>query len=398
MNTSSHASLHAYYATQDVSVSHRNLQDDAALAAHCAWRQQFYTDKLHLSPGFFKGLRVGEFGCDTGENALVFARCGARLTLVEPNIRAHPVIQEYFTRFGLQDQLELLSSDALEDFTSDNPFDFINAEGFVGAITPHSRWLGAMDRLLHKDGLFLISYFERYGCFVEQITRVLIQLLARSTGIPHKEAAHCIMQHKWNRIAHSRPFDAWYMDAIQNPFAQAEHHIDAQQLLLDAGQHGFRLHISTPHYTDARHIGWYKQSLCSHAYSTRASEHIQRSRLGWILGQEWYLTASMSEVEHCNQQLQRMMHNLQMIMHSQGEVSLIHTQILALQDMLHMPHLGDDTTQQRTLNGIAELANALLYAQAGDIPKLQHWAAHEPWFTQQWGTPVHFAVFRRESS
>src|SRR3954465_4659831 len=123
-------SLHAYYTKQPVSVSFRNLKDEAELARHTAWRELFFTEKLGLPPAFFRGLRVGEFGPDTGENALSFAQWGAKLTLVEPNTASHAAILSYFERFGLTGQLLALSDAALENFKSATSLDFINAEGF----------------------------------------------------------------------------------------------------------------------------------------------------------------------------------------------------------------------------------------------------------------------------
>ena len=93
--------LYDYYKEAEVAPTFAGLTGEGDLDRYAAQRERLFTEILHLPPRLFADADVAEFGPDTGENALVFARWGAYLTLVEPNPRAWPAIRAYFRRFGL---------------------------------------------------------------------------------------------------------------------------------------------------------------------------------------------------------------------------------------------------------------------------------------------------------
>ena len=71
------------------------------------------TEKLFLPRRLFSNARLIEFGPDAGENSLVFALWGASCTLVEPNLKARPIIRGYFQQFGLSHGLVSLEAKEL---------------------------------------------------------------------------------------------------------------------------------------------------------------------------------------------------------------------------------------------------------------------------------------------
>src|ERR1700687_839187 len=116
--------LHDYYEQRDFKPTFAGLKSKDELDAYALRRQSIYRALLHLPPRIFEGSRLCEFGPDTGENALVFARWGARVTLVEPHASAWPEIRAYFARYGLDERLEDIVGETIESFESETRFDF----------------------------------------------------------------------------------------------------------------------------------------------------------------------------------------------------------------------------------------------------------------------------------
>jgi SAM-dependent methyltransferase len=394
-------SLHAYYAAQGVSVSYRNLQSDAELAAHAAWREALYSEMLGLPPAFFRGLHVGEFGPDTGENALCFARWGARLTLAEPNAKAHAVIRAYFNRFRLDSQLLALSDATLETIDAGVRFDFINAEGFVGSIRPPELWLAAVDRLLAPQGLFLVSYFERSGAWMEQVANALARVLAHRTGLELAAAAEAVVGAKWRRIAHTRPFAAWFMDVVENPFARRAYQFDAGELLSLAAERGFRLHSSVPQYRDPLWIGWYKKSLPAAELLGRARTFIRRSRMGHVLGHQCFWAGDEAALASIDRAIDESLRLLDLAIENPGsaDAAAISASIRSLVKALHRrgPGWMADRPLEGAVTGIEGLADSFAQLGKGNMEAAQKYATGDGWFLGTWGTPVHFAVFRRDA-
>ena len=90
-----------YYAGQEVQPTYADFRDDVALSKYEQLRKLVFA-RLALPAAIFQSASLLEFGPDTGENSLIFARWGAQLTLVEPNAKAHAYIRRYFAKFGLE--------------------------------------------------------------------------------------------------------------------------------------------------------------------------------------------------------------------------------------------------------------------------------------------------------
>ena len=132
--------LYEYYSTQNVRPTYADFGDDTELSKYAELRKSVF-HRLMLPPAVFAGKRLLEFGSDTGENSLVFAQWGARLTLVEPNAEAHPYIRKYFSKFGLDSRLDSVVAASLLEFSALHKFDAIDAEGFIYTIQPTSVWV-----------------------------------------------------------------------------------------------------------------------------------------------------------------------------------------------------------------------------------------------------------------
>jgi hypothetical protein len=244
--------------------------------AYASQRRDLFSDKLVLPPPGCSD--VLEFGPDSGENALVFAGWGGNMTLAEPNQHAHPKIQAFFARFGLTKRLRELVLADVEGFRSDRRFDIIDAEGFIYTVQPTENRLGIFRGLLNPDGYAVVSYYERYGGFSELALKAIHAAGKALTGRPALETARTLFEPKWNSIPHTRSFESWLMDVLENPFVRHRYFLDAAALCTAAHEQGFDIHSAWPAYRDSLDIYWHKKVLsgptsctASHAISIAAA-------------------------------------------------------------------------------------------------------------------------------
>ncbi len=96
--------LFQYYAHEQFLPTFGNFDSATKLAQYANARRTVFAEKLMLPLRTFDGADVLEFGPDTGENALVFAQWGAKLTLAEPNLRAHEQNSKLFRTLWVECQ------------------------------------------------------------------------------------------------------------------------------------------------------------------------------------------------------------------------------------------------------------------------------------------------------
>src|SRR5258708_955602 len=151
--------MYDYYGEQTVLPTYSNFLTPDDLAAHNQHRHDLFTDKLSLPSRMFRGADLIEFGPDSGENSLVFAQWGASCSLVEPNIKAHPIIKEYFSRYGISDKLVSLEASDIAAYAAQamlpKRYDFIDAEGFIYTVKPNPMCIDLFAPLL-KPHAFLL--------------------------------------------------------------------------------------------------------------------------------------------------------------------------------------------------------------------------------------------------
>ena len=124
-------SLLSYYQDNQIDPVPIPLKDNVAWQTHVSKRRNLYERHLGIPLSFLSGRSVLEFGCNSGENALVLAAAGANLTLMEPHIPAVERLQNLFSSFGLSERITELGHSSIEEFSSESKYDLVIAEGFV---------------------------------------------------------------------------------------------------------------------------------------------------------------------------------------------------------------------------------------------------------------------------
>lgn len=251
-----------YYRRREMDPVPLNLETAEALARHRAKRINLYDRHLGIPFGFLEGREVLEFGCNTGENALVLAEAGARVTLVEPNPAAHPRLQALFGRFGLADRLVAVVAADMAGFADERRYDLVIAEGFLNTLADRDAMLRKMVGLMKPRGLGIVSFDDRYGGLIELIKRLVHWRACALAGMadvfsPDSLAlARRLFGEDFAALDASRPFAAWWEDQLVNPFALALWSFAEILGVLEPA--GARLRRVSPVWTGAERMAWYK--------------------------------------------------------------------------------------------------------------------------------------------
>ncbi|HLY64874.1 MAG TPA: class I SAM-dependent methyltransferase [Chloroflexota bacterium] len=397
------AQLYRYYQQSELLPTFARLQNAEQLDAYEAQRAAVFEKRLHLPRRSFAGADLLEFGPDSGENALVFARWGASLTLAEPNPHCWEQIERYFQTFELSHRLLDVDHRDIESFDAALQFDFIDAEGFIYTVRPESIWMHQFARLLRPGGLFLVSYYEAAGALFELLHRALFARFKDLARMDSLAAAHQLFQPKWDSIPHTRAFDSWVMDVLENPFVRLRYFFNAAQLCRQLAGFGFELYSSWPRYEDGLSLQWHKQADRAETTLERNEQFIQASCLSHALGRKLFIGA-LTQPER-----QRVADTLRSLIES----------VDGLIDRFDAPAIGDclpkvdeliavvrdqrviaESENDRDAAAVAlnSLANTLRLVLAGAADGLVEHCRKDAAFLGTWGAPAHLAVFQKEAS
>ncbi|MGX1164868.1 hypothetical protein AB7M16_001134 [Bradyrhizobium sp. USDA 372] len=391
--------LFNYYERQDVLPTFGNFKSAAELDAYASQRRELFSDKLVLPPRLFRDAEVLEFGPDSGENALVFAGWGANMTLAEPNRHAHPKIEAYFAHFGLTERLRELALADVEGFRSERRYDIIDAEGFIYTVQPTENWLGVFHRLLNPDGFAIVSYYERYGGFFELALKAIHAAGKALSGHPALETARSLFEAKWNSIPHTRSFESWLMDVLENPFVRHRYFLDATALCTAAHAQGFDIHSAWPAYRDSLDVYWHKKVLSPDEKLRRAARHLDRSRLSFLGGRKLYLVGKADAAAAISASIETLVLDVDAMIDDPFGESLPRAvaNLASLREAIRTTDiLADDAsdieTIVATLDSFHRIFSAIGRRDASAVAALTQTDAA---FINTWGQPAHFLVMRK---
>ncbi|TQF29563.1 class I SAM-dependent methyltransferase [Bradyrhizobium sp. UNPA324] len=391
--------LFNYYERQDVLPTFGNFKSSTELEAYASQRRELFSDKLALPPRLFRDADVLEFGPDSGENALAFAGWGASMTLAEPNRLAHPKIEAYFAHFGLTQRLRELALADVEGFRSDRRFDIIDAEGFIYTVQPSKKWLGIFHRLLNPDGYAVVSYYERYGGFFELALKAIHAAGKALTGRAALETAKMLFEPKWNSIPHTRSFESWLMDVLENPFVRHRYFLDAATLCTAAHEQGFDIHSAWPAYRDSLDVYWHKKVLSDDEKLQRAARHLDRSRLSFLGGRKLYLVGEADAVQAISASIEALVLDVDAMIDDPFAESLprVIAGLASLRETIRTADiLADDAADLEaiiaTLDSFHRIFGAIGRRDAAAVAALTQ---TDPAFINTWGQPAHFLVIRK---
>jgi hypothetical protein len=390
--------MYEYYERQDVLPTVANLPDEQALKRYVAGRRRLFEELLMIPLGVFDGARIVEFGPDSGENSLAFARFGSTLTLVEPNSKALPRIKSYLKTFGIGPQTARVEHADVEGFTTDRRFDIVDAEGFIYTVQPTSLWLDIFNGLLNPGGLLVVNYCERCGSIIETLTKAIHALVKSVTGMSSVDAAYSVFQAKWDTIPHTRSFESWVMDVLENPFVRHHFFIDAEVLPGLAAQHGFSLHSSWPNYRDPFTVRWHKKSVSEEHRLEADRDFTRRSRLGHFFGHHVFMADPRQEtILRTNRMLHQFSEDIDALIDTPVEPELLARCSAGLRYIGEVLSNGNILTDEmeRARALLASVEECLRLMARRDVAGLTGLFSTDAVLLRTWGVPYHFAVFRK---
>ncbi len=392
--------LYQYYQQATILPTHARLASEEDLRCHDERRKRLFNDLLHLPPQWFHGTRVLEFGPDSGENSLVFARWGANVTLVEPNPNAWPHITNYFQHFGLSDRLRALEKVSLEQFDTAERFQIIDAEGFIYTVRPEAVWMDLFHRLLEPNGFAILFYYEMFGSLFELMLKAIYARGKTLTGETGREVAWRLFGPKWDSLPHSRSFDSWVMDVLENPFVRLRYFFNADALLRQLAARGFSLYTSWPRYTDGLEVLWHKTERSLAQQLQQNAWFIARNRLSMAFGRKLFLSTSSDElVAQVTVRLEEILVAVDHLIDGFDSDAL--TRCIAhldiLRGLVHSEAVLADSSheKQRAIEMLDSLRTVMGLLAAEDLDALVSFCGSDAGFIRSWGVPGHFAVIQK---
>ncbi|MBI2664010.1 methyltransferase domain-containing protein [Candidatus Woesearchaeota archaeon] len=387
-----------YFEQRGILSQHRNLQTQQEFDSYEKERRNLFTDKLCLHPNAFRNSELLEIGPSAGENALVFAKWGAKCTLIEPNKAAHPHIRNYFEKFGLSEKLAELGSETIEEYSklpAYAKYDYAVAEGFIYLVKPDSLWMEFFSKALKENGLLILNYCESYGNFQELMLKAIHARVKKLTGLSSEEAAKKWLHGKWNSIPHTTTLHSWTADVLDNPTVRLSRFYELKKFNAQMHRAGFILYASWPPYKDSSIIYWAKKKLKAEEQLNLENEFIEKSALSYMFGKKLLLKQPDEQLENAAKELITLIDSLidgfneesakkcgQLL--SQIETALSSERVLAKQE--------DKETSVKSAESIRTILKLLAAGNANDI--IEFCNKDEP-FIKSWGMPTHHAIYMK---
>lgn len=252
-------SLYEYYIQSGVNPVYAAFSSNSALEKYDRSRRSMFEYNLRLPVAAFQNRTLLEFGPASGENALVFAKWGARLTLVEPVSNFVEVIKEYFDFYKMKKQVDDIVCLPIEKYKTDERYDFVVAEGFIFQIGEPDYWIPLLLSFAREDGFVLFSHIEMAGYLIDIIKAKSFQILFDRRGGDALQLARRMFQKKWDSVPHVRKFESWVADNLMNPLI-GNNNLNALSNLQDIMvNNGFFLWSSWPSVITQPDVTWIKK-------------------------------------------------------------------------------------------------------------------------------------------
>ena len=384
--------MYLYYQSQPILPTIANFKSTKSLNHYEKQRKDLITEKLHIPIQFFQGKEILEFGPDSGENALIFAKWGAKLHLVEPNNQGIETTKNNFDHFKFTHAIQSITQADIDGYTNDKQFDFIVAEGFVHSIKPDKNWLSKLSTLLSPSGLVLISYTNTYGAFMELLYSLIAKFIKNQSNSTseYNSRLKALFKKKWHSIKHTRSFESWQMDVIDSPYNSHLHYtINPEKLLKTAHQYGFTLHSSWPNYKNKNDIYWHKNLKTEKEKLALAIEQIQKDQLSFFLGEQTNYALDHKKLNTELLALLKIMSAWKKDLSSEKAKE----SLKAVQKVLALFKKGkiDKKNQAK----IMCIQSVFQFIHNDELGKLILFCNTNKTFIHHWGMPTHIVVFRR---
>jgi len=369
------------------------LENEEQWRSHLAKRCNLYEKHLGIPMVLLNGRSVLEFGPNSGENALVLAKFGANLTLVEPNEQVIPRIEAIFDQFGLTGRIKIINS-RLEDFDTNEVYDMVIAEGFLSTLDHREDALRRIGNYVSPGSFGVISFNDLYGGFLEMLRRLVLFRACNLSGVHsvHGQRSLAIAKSLYfddfARLPASRNFESWWKDTLVNPFYHSKYlwsYLDVLPILAEVGAD---FHSSSPMWSTFKHYTWYKKL-------DEPCDRLDKIRANWHSELPYFLTGMVPTVigfapsDDVIIQLERLMQEMSELTRTEKFSGLCPA---PPQLLLSYLKAYPDVEFKRFSTELAQLFKALNASKAEDLIQAYRSTVL---LKQMWGTPYHYLCFQK---
>ncbi|MEG4166771.1 MULTISPECIES: methyltransferase domain-containing protein [unclassified Microcoleus] len=361
--------------------------------SHFAKRHNLYQRHLGIPLSLLKCCSVLEFGCNSGENALVLASVGANLTLVEPNDQVFPRLKALFQHFGLQERIVELVQTGIDSFESETRYDIVLAEGFLYTLPNRDSLLLKISKLLNPGGFAVVAFGDRCSLFLEMVRRMVLWRAYQLQGINdvHSDEALNLAKRFYGedfaQLNASRPFEVWWKDTMVCPFLSSAYHWSYPEILSILERAGCEFYSSSPQWGSMNHFNWYKNVLDTQ------SRHSQLLK-NWASVFPFFLTGlSPSDCEWQSAPCEVINSVVALVAKLADYTIDSSVESIVYPDSLneYLSESKDIRLQQLNLE-MNNLYKAIKSARLEELLSAYH---ETKWVRELWGTPQHYICFTK---
>lgn len=250
-------SLLEYYLKQGISPVYYQAK---SVAEHLERRQSLY-DMLGLPGLLFRGRKVLEFAAGSGQNSLyVAAQMPERFMIVEPNPVALKQIGESYADFEFPHTAPEIVPKMLEDFASDELFDVVICENWLGSPEHEQALLPLILERVAPGGMLIMTAVSITGWLPNLVRYGLIRKLLLDRKMDYGEQAGVVTEalssHLSTISGMTRSHEDWVKDNMLNP-RYLDTGISMEMILEKANPLGFTVFGSSPAFISEWR--WFKQ-------------------------------------------------------------------------------------------------------------------------------------------
>ena len=196
-------------------------QDISDIQLHIKRRKRLY-QLIGINPESFANARILEVGAGSGYNTLVFLLVGAKVDIVEPNPTGRETMKELFCKYNINPSQYRIYDCVIEQFVSENEYDFVIAEGFLPIFNREQRETIISQLFKHTriGGYCVVTTSCEISYFFEYLRVILGLILTQGISDFNSKTDKLIEAFSTHLKAlkfASRPIKDWVRDSILNP-------------------------------------------------------------------------------------------------------------------------------------------------------------------------------------
>lgn len=367
-----------------------DILSDENFRRHQLNRENLYVNKLMIPSIVWRNAKVLEVGCGSGENSLIHAKNGARLTFIEPLEYSINHLKALFRHYGVEGAIENIYIDTVENITLDKQYDIIVAEGFISTLQSRRQVLRKLYQSLANDGLLIFSTMDITGGFCEFAKAAIAQFYCRKKNIEdldrQAETIKLFFKKDYTQIPHLRTFELWAKDILLNPVMTSNLFYDFDEIVKDLTSLKPKFYSSWPSYKHSNDLRWYKD-----AWDKTKDKDLEYAIQGYYLRRPSFMFGEIKEESEAMSFLLKNQDNFKPVTPHLKNI------IYAIEKELHKGETGISLSIiQEAMEACHGKVRRLLKEMLDNLLDLSPEVYRKSTtIRQHWGVPCHWIVFRK---